>query len=104
MAALTAFEVEAYSEAYLRRVLGDSDAVAYLRDYLGDIKAASVVLEGRYVDRHYLGDFSAYYSRSFSAPKTHCKRLHFFAIDLDATRATFEGAYRDHKSRETSES
>jgi len=100
---LADFEVVAYSEAYLRDVLGDSHAVDYLCDYLRDIKAASIVLEGRYVDRHYLGDFSAYYSRSFSAPVTQCRRLHFFDSDVATTKGAFESAYKDQDARSASE-
>lgn len=103
MEAFAEFEVVEYSEEYLRKHLGDSHSVDYLRDYLRDIKAATIVLEGRYVDRHYLSDFSTYYSRSFSAPVTQCRRLHFFKSALAATRSAFDTAYKDRDSRGSSE-
>jgi hypothetical protein len=101
--ALADFEVVPYSEDSLRRALGDSHAVDYLREYLQDIQAASIVIEGRYVDRHYLGDFSSYYSRSFSTPSTQCQRLHFFDSDLSITKQALDTAYKDRQAREVSE-
>lgn len=100
---LAEFKIVAYSEGYLRKEAGNSHAVDYLCDYLRDIKVASIVLEGRYVDRHYLGDFSEYYSRSFSAPVTQCRRLHFFDSDVTTIKRTVRDGYKDQRARSAAE-
>jgi len=56
-------------------------SVEYLFEYLGELGAKSIVIEDRYVDRHFLDDYADYYSRTFNVPSAHCKRLHFFMLD-----------------------
>lgn len=79
-------EIGSFSKETLRSLLGDGTSAEYLLGYLGELKARSVLLEGHYVDRHYLDDFVHYYARSFHAPDPHCRRAHFFGLppsDLD---------------------
>lgn len=96
-------DVEPYSTDLLRKEFGDSAARHYLVSYLGDLKASSVVIESHYVDRHYLADFSAYYSRSFNAPKPHCRRLHFFSSTPEEVSEHLASAYEGRAERDTAE-
>ncbi len=73
--------------------VGDSPPVEYLWDYLKYLQAQSFVREGRYVDRHYLDDFSTYYARSWRVPAAHCARWHFFSCSFETLRDLFASAY-----------
>ena len=95
--------VERYSAELLEREFSDSAAQHYLASYLGELSATTVVLESHYVDRHYLADFSAYYSRSFNAPSPHCKRLHFFSITPEEVSEHFANAYKNSDARVAAE-
>jgi hypothetical protein len=81
-----------------------------------EVGAGTVVIEGHYIDRDFMEDYSVFYSRSLQLYKNSCQRLHFFrgspeetAKRIDdlvllgrkslAERAEFEG-----KAREISES
>jgi hypothetical protein len=75
--------------------LFDSASIEYLWAYLEELRggadaAATVVLEDRYVDRHFLDDFANYYARAFRVPAAHCKRLHFFRDDEASLRAQLD--------------
>ncbi|MCC7492455.1 MAG: hypothetical protein IT204_08925 [Fimbriimonadaceae bacterium] len=56
--------------------------VANLAAYLEALGATSIVAESHYIDRHYLEEFSRFYSRRLLAPPNYCRRLHFFDLDL----------------------
>lgn len=54
----------------------------YFGRYFKDVKVSSIIIEGEYIDKDYLEDYSNYYSRSFySHPRT-CARLHLFSIKI----------------------
>lgn len=78
---------EAFTRDAVVRLLGPGFSSEYVADYLKDLKATAILVEDHYVDRHYLDDFSAYYSKSFTPPEAPCSRLHFFdtfsAQDVD---------------------
>jgi hypothetical protein len=60
--------------------LCDGAAGPYLASYLRHLAAKSYLVEPHYVDRHYLDEYSSYYSRSFRPPHpASCQRAHFFA-------------------------
>ena len=76
----------------------------YLYSYLTDLGATSVLGEQHYVDRHYLDEYSAYYARSFNAPRAWCGRLHFFAsLDANALNDILERAFASAGARDESE-
>lgn len=67
-----------------------SAQVQYLQAYFthGPLKARTLLIEWPYVDRHYMEEFSAYYSTAFRAPPSVATRVHFFgetytSADLD---------------------
>lgn len=91
--------VRRYSRLALHRLVGDGTAQQYLAGYLRELGVQSFVVESHYVDRHYLADYSAYYSRSFDAPPAHCRRAHFFSIPARAIQRLFARAYRSNKAR-----
>jgi hypothetical protein len=74
-------------------------SVEYLAAYLGELGAKCVIHELHYVDRHYLDDYSDYYSRSFFAPRTTCERLHFFDLERQAVDELLEQLYRADSDR-----
>lgn len=51
----------------------------YFEEYFTKLKAKTILVENRYIDRDYLEDFSAYYVRCFASYKRFCTRLHFFS-------------------------
>jgi hypothetical protein len=67
-----------FSEAKLTQWFGRGPSISYLLSYLGFLRASAVLVEGHYIDRHYLDDFGNYYARSFDPPTADCARLHFF--------------------------
>jgi len=58
------------------------------------------VLESHYVDRHFLADFSAYYSRSFNAPPPFCKRLSLFTQDARRLTEILSSAFGSVEARD----
>lgn len=57
----------------------------YLEKYVADreLNCKSVVVERTYIDRDYMEDHSAFYSRSLFPYPNYCTRVHFFAIPAD---------------------
>lgn len=54
------------------------------------------MIEDGYVDKDYLDEFSAFYSRSFKAYHQRCTRLHFFSADIpESTPPLGLGKFRD---------
>ncbi len=51
------------------------EIINYLKKYLD---AKSLVVEYNYIDRDFSNEFSALYSKTFSAHVKHCERIHFF--------------------------
>ena len=51
----------------------------------------SVVVEPKYVDKDYLDEFSAYYSKTFKVYPHRCLRLHFFldCVETEGPRRVF---------------
>jgi hypothetical protein len=62
----------------------------YLRCYLADQGAKRVLVEPAYFDRDYLSEFAAFYCTSTAGYENICRRLHYFAADID--RAALEAA------------
>lgn len=70
------FDPDSLSGAYFEV---ETPSRAYLYDYLSALNATAVIVEGHYIDRHYLDEYAEYYARSFHPPtSTWCQRLHFF--------------------------
>lgn len=59
--------------------------VAYLASYLRDLrpKPKSMLIEGPYVDRHFLQEYAGYYATMLHPPSSHATRIHFVAEQLD---------------------
>jgi hypothetical protein len=55
----------------------------YLESHLGKLKAKTIVVEFKYIDKDYLEDFAAYHVRCFGNYPQICKRLHFFACEFE---------------------
>lgn len=50
----------------------------YLSNYLQKLEAKTILVESRYVDRHYIEEFSTYYSKLLHSPTNVAARIHFF--------------------------
>ena len=64
----------------------DKTQIQYLRKYLSNqqhTRAKTMVIESHYIDRHYLEDFSEYYSRCFNEYPKSCSRIHFFSCKFE---------------------
>ncbi|MBY7905122.1 hypothetical protein KW458_06425 [Vibrio fluvialis] len=57
--------------------------IDYLFRYLKDLKANSVLLEPKYIDKDYLEDFNNYYVKCFGNNGFMSARLHFFSKKID---------------------
>lgn len=80
-------EVTKFSAELVGQIIRSEESAEYLAIYLTDIGVRSVIIEHHYVDRHYLDEYSHYYSKSFTAPSPYCQRYHFFSeLDPDALR------------------
>ena len=63
-----------YIEKYVRRPdLGILDGAA-------DSESRSILVENHYIDRDYIEDHSAFYSKNVHPYPNHCRRVHFFAM------------------------
>ena len=83
---------------------GRSCCVEYLTAYLGELQATGVVIEGHYVDRHYLDDYVGYYAKSFDAPSPASSRVHFFSkFSKDQLEAIMATAYQSEADRAEAE-
>lgn len=63
------------SETYIR----SKSHTEYFRCYFEHLGAKTIVVESEYVDRDYLEDYAAYYSRCHYEYPRKCTRLHFFS-------------------------
>lgn len=60
--------------------------IRYLADYLSHaLHAERMVVESPYTDRHYIEEYSVYYSTLLHPPSTRTTRLHFFSYALEGT-------------------
>jgi hypothetical protein len=58
----------------------------YVEKFALGLGAKSVAVEERYVDRDFVDDHSAYYSKSLQPYTGFCHRVHFFSTTAEATR------------------
>ena len=63
--------------------------MTYMGIYLDSLGCRTIVHERHYIDRHYIDDFSLFYSRSLRDYPNHCQRLHArLPLDLSSTIPT----------------
>jgi len=83
-----AYSVERLDNAeawrHLGRVLGDGhpEVVRNTIRHLRLLGAKSYVTEDPYIDRDYSADYQQFYARTFRVYSRHCKRVHFFSVDV----------------------
>ena len=63
--------------------LRESSQGKYLRWYLADLEAKSALIEPAYFDRDYLSEFAAFYCTSAAGYENVCRRVHYFAEEID---------------------
>ena len=57
--------------------------MTYMGLYLSSLGCRTIAHERHYIDRHYIDDFSLFYSRSLRDYPNYCQRLHFFSSEFD---------------------
>jgi len=74
------------SEAFQYRfkALGKKKQLLSVLRLAEELGARQIVWEKKYIDRHYLEDFTGYYSRCFNRYKRRCGRAHFFSSEFEA--------------------
>lgn len=93
------FEVVEYSTPALVDLLVDKSGatrdtveakahLSYFDGYFSHLGARTIVAENAYVDRDFLEDYAAYYSRCFADYSRRCTRLHFFSDPISKRRLT----------------
>ena len=60
--------------------------IRYMGLYLDSLGCRTIVHERHYIDRHYIDDFSLFYSRSLRDYPNYCQRLHFFSSAFDGPK------------------
>lgn len=83
----------------LRPVPWQSDAesfvqLRYLERYASDLACGCFAIEAPYIDRDYIEDHSAFYSKSLFPYPNSCRRVHFFKGDLELIRKALTDAIR----------
>lgn len=72
--------------------------VTYLAKYANRLGARSMVVESFYIDRHYLDEYAAYYSRMLDPPVHAVRRVHLFRRHL--SEAELDDAFNKSLSSE----
>lgn len=54
-----------------------------------DLNAQSVVIEDHYIDRDFMEDHSAFYSKNLVPVSNFCKRIHFFNLSSEGVRTDY---------------
>ncbi|MEZ6186945.1 MAG: hypothetical protein R3F62_18295 [Planctomycetota bacterium] len=85
--------VHSYDPKTFLRIVGERSRLApggqpvlqarYLANYLTELGARTLLVESHYVDRHYVEEYSLYYSKCLSPPPAYCSRLLIFGIEVD---------------------
>ncbi len=63
--------------------------LTYLDFYLGKLGCKTMALESHYIDRDFISDHAALYSRCLRSYPNHCQRVHFFKNAFDADQWRF---------------
>lgn len=68
----------------------------YFKGYFKDLKAKTILVEKKYIDKDYLEDFAGYYVSCFKHYLKRCSRYHFF--DIAFRGSDFEDYLSDNNS------
>ncbi|PQO28910.1 hypothetical protein [Blastopirellula marina] len=66
----------------------------YIEQYAADLNCECFAIETHYIDRDYIEDHSAFYSKSLNPYPNFCKRVHFFAGDVGVVAQRLTDAVR----------
>lgn len=81
---------------------GSHRVVGSIIHHLMVIGAKSYLIESRYIDRDYSSDYRRFYAQTFRTYDRHCKRVHFFAEDLESFGAKKNWVERTEALQNTS--
>lgn len=72
----------------------------FILDRLEEMQVASIVVEGKYIDKDYLSDYTHFHARSFHSHERTCVRLHFFSkpLSVSSLASIITQKYDDHKT------
>jgi hypothetical protein len=62
----------------------------YVEKYAGAHGCKSLLVEGHYIDRDYMEDYSVFYSRSLVPYRNWCQRVHFFKLSRSELKRAFD--------------
>ena len=99
MPQVTPFTEDAFASALAnehtsKELVKSKNHFRYFKKYLGEINAKTILIEEGYISKDFLHDYASYYSLCFEKYDKRCKRVHFFALDFDAS--TFEKMLEGH--------
>lgn len=66
----------------------------YIERYAAELKCGSFAIESHYIDRDYIEDHSAFYSKNLYPYPNSCRRVHFFTGDVGVVAERFNGAVK----------
>ena len=61
----------------------DYTQLRYIERYAGEVGCECFAIESPYIDRDYMEDHSAFYSKNLFPYPNHCRRMHFFAAPTE---------------------
>ncbi len=64
--------------------------LGYIDDFVRGLGCHSLLIETHYIDRHYMEDYSVFYSRNLYPFENFCRRLHFFTCDQEELHSSLE--------------
>lgn len=62
----------------------------YISSHVEALDCQTIVLENHYIDRHYIEDYSLFYSKNYNPLPNFCRRLHFFKLSESNLRKKFQ--------------
>ena len=59
-------------------IKSENKQIDYLDRYLDTLGTKTLIMEGFYIDRHYMDEYQKYYATKFQSPVNHSIRIHVF--------------------------
>lgn len=63
-------------------IINNKRQLSYIFYYAEQMNAKTIIIEGNYIDKSYLEDFSAYYVKCFNKYQREVNRIHFFKTEF----------------------
>ena len=76
----------------LQRIDNTFSQLRYIERYASELSCGSIAIESPYIDRDYIEDHSAFYSKNLFPYPNWCRRIHFFKGDVGDVVAALKDA------------